>query len=255
VRYFGRNAFASITLALVLTGCGDGNVVKTNNASSPDAGYIGDVADVGAPNPDLKAFAYESAGALCEKMFDCCSETERTEELGVTATDVADCTEKTGYFSMLFGYGEIDTSLKNGRVSIDASMADLCVEAIGETSCSEVNSSLKLESLAPGCREVISAQVNAGGDCDFDFECKTGYCQHGDAGATCETLPQENDSCEDSLRCDDGLYCDGLSFTCEAQAANGAACSDDDTCQSGFCDTEANGNKICAEPSPTCQSG
>lgn len=257
MKHIGRKSLTVIALALaVASGCGDGTVVNTEKPSSPDGGTVGDAGDVEGPNPELKSFAYDSARALCEKMFECCSEAERTQKLGVTASDVDDCADKTGYFSMLFGYGEIDNSLKNGRVTIDPSMAELCIEAIGETSCTAVTSSLKLESMAPGCREVITAQVDAGGSCDFDFECKSGYCQHGDDdGGTCQTLPQESESCEDSLRCGDGLYCDGFTFSCEAKAANGVACADDDACQSGFCEAGADGDKVCAAPGPTCQGG
>jgi hypothetical protein len=163
----------------------------------------------------------ELARAICEKDFDCCPQDSAAEY-----TSVEECISDSQLFTAILA-SWIRQSEQAGRVRYDAARAGECMDVIRGLACT----ALQAEDF---CDDFIVPLVAAGGQCDQDFECVTGYC---DAETeTCATLPALGQPC--NFDCAQGSYCDFGTRVCEAARADGAECFFDDECLSLYCDDD-----------------
>lgn len=250
-----RRAIPLVFSLSLLLACGDSELRDgSKEEQTPDAGQAADVEE--GPDPALYDFSSQTAEALCQKYYDCCSPEQVKEHFGIDAADAAECVADARAFSFIFGYSQVDDSIKEGRIRVDEDVVSLCLESIRDTACGEIFSGVDIQSDAVGCRRVLQPQVALGGECALDEDCKEGAClQTEDQDVqTCQHLPALNEGCPD-LRCDDGLYCDTFGadgFKCAELLADDEACFDHDECDSGFCKTASDGDKTCASPEAVC---
>lgn len=195
-------------------------------------------------------FALLTAGAMCEKSFECCSAAELEELYGEKTSTVEECTDHAGFRSFLFGYGMLDESVKAGRIKVDPTLIDMCLESIARASCEEFSTSPDLIFQATGCHEVLLPQVEKGDACEADQDCLSDYCA--ESTGTCQELPQNGDDCGGFMRCEEGHFCDTFDFICETQRPDGDSCMDDEECESGHCIEDAAEGLVCGTPAPTC---
>lgn len=255
----GRRFPAAILMVFVLAaftaGCGDSKLRSNNSQVTLDAGNGGSPDALEGPDPELQDFALNTSEALCEKIFECCTPEERQAELGVNAETVADCVNQGAFFAFAFGYGQLDESVKEERILIDSQMAEMCVQSIANTSCTDFNAPNTLQANAPGCREVFAPQADLGDLCEVDQDCKQGFCYgSSQSGARCTELPQQGEPCP-ALNCAQGSYCDSFDTVCEPAKSDGEPCFERSECLSGYCLTDADGSKTCGEPAAICNDG
>ena len=248
-----RRTIAGLVVLLVgvmlASSCGKPEVNRSSD--SGDTG-IGSDADVQGPPPELRAFSSKTSQALCEKAFECCSETERTDKLNLQASSAEECAESTDALASLFGFGFLEASVREGRIAVDETMTDMCIQSIEEAPCSEYESDVALDQYT-GCREAFAPQVEIGGECAYDADCKQGYCPlSGENANTCQPLPGEGEDCPNRI-CDSGFYCDTFEEVCKPLRDVGETCFDDTECKSGRCeDSGGDDGVVCQEIEPIC---
>ena len=239
--------FLGLGLGLTV-GCGGDETTGTDEQpSSPD---ITEESDAERPDPGLMDFATRTAGAMCEKAFECCNEAERAALLGDQVESQEDCADFAAFRSFVFGYGMLDESVKAGRIKVNASLIDLCIESIAAASCEDFATSPDLQAQATGCREVLMPQVDHDSGCQFDEDCQSGYCA--ESTGTCRNLPRNGEDCRGAMRCEPDHFCDTFNFTCERKRPDGEVCMDDDECASERCIEDDDQGLICGESPATC---
>jgi hypothetical protein len=123
----------------------------------------------------------------------------------------------------------IEEAIAAGTVQFDGASAQRCLDEIEATGCAVIDRQ-SLEA----CEATLVGTVAAGGACNLNEECSgdafcrldamcPGTCQpRAGAAATCE----EDDGCQATLRCVDGV--------CRAPGASGAGCATANECQGGL---------------------
>ncbi|MFT3695782.1 MAG: hypothetical protein QM831_21775 [Kofleriaceae bacterium] len=228
------------TLLLVfLIACGG----SKGDTPNPDGGGSGsatgpvDIDDL----PGLFTHAY------CEGQARCC-----------TAAEVGNQTE--AQCEMQFGaietaiFGDYKAEIAKGRLGYDAVMAGLCIDELLAASCSAFGEYRDTDGSAAldACTHIFSGQVADAGACQQSSECTN---SEGCVGADvddngqpidgmCQAVNQVGAMCDDF--CANDLYCNTDEGDCLAKKANGMACTDSDSCESGYCNT------TCMPLTPSC---
>jgi Dickkopf N-terminal cysteine-rich region len=175
----------------------------------------------------------EIAEVACYNLYQCCSEGEIEDFLGVDEPRTeAECFDDVRTLCER-QLAAINFSLDNRHVRFDGAVLDACLEALvpPEGTCATI------ESMTPwtaACMESAWQGIVAdGGKCDFAYECGAdSYCN---SSRTCTALPTANMSCS-TRGCASGHYCD--LGTCRVLVADGGACTANSQCARGlFCDT------------------
>jgi hypothetical protein len=211
-----RYCIASIAL-VAATACGGGDG-RPNVGTTQDS-VCSDVAEV-----------------ACFDMFQCCSEGEIEQALGVDEPRTqADCVNDVEAICNR-QIATLTFSAENKRVRFDSKLMDECLKAFiaPENTCADVAAAKPWTEV---CMESAwVGTVENGGACDFAHECAANaFCS---PNRICTALPVENQACNTTRGCATGLFCDA--GTCHARRAAGAACTLNDQCQTGlFCDTLA----------------
>jgi hypothetical protein len=175
----------------------------------------------------------EVAEVACYNMYQCCSEGEIEDFLGVDEPRTeAECYDdvRTRCQRQL---AQLDFSYQNDHVRFDAEILDDCLASLlpPEGTCATVS---PVVPWAEACME--SAWVGTvanGGQCDFFYECaQDSYCN---SSRTCTALPTADMACS-PRGCASGLFCDlGV---CRSLVAQGGTCVSSSQCADGlFCDT------------------
>ncbi len=201
------------------------------------------------------------AQVSCQKVFDCCTDAEIMSQfmnikyMGVPITTFDQCVGFTaGFFNML-ALPQWQASIAAGRMEYDAAAAGGCVSASASLSCSEyaaLSNGSGNTSLAGTCQPFLIPKVENGGACSDDEECTSDNCVQTSSSmdGTCQAMPGAGEPCDGS--CIDGYYCGFASGetteTCLALVANGAPCTLDEECMSGYCDS----TDLCGTEAPTC---
>lgn len=214
-------------------------------------------------NDSVENLAIEVQNTYCQKIFECCSKSERENELGMGDIDtVEECRKADNQLAQVFSFWRQDESVEAGRAVFDDSSAEVCMNSMKDAKCSDFSAEEGVFSEnRPGCNQIIQPQLDEGEECQQDFECKTGWCKRkpdGEGGfhddnKKCAVPPQAGDPCPNG-KCGPGTYCStfGTEFTCKSKAENGGECEDDKDCESGVCGTNDAGEEVCTEPQPLC---
>lgn len=183
----------------------------------------------------------ELAIATCDKQWECCTDAELMEQyMNITIDgepiDTEDkCVQFAGGIFTAVAIPSYKSSIEMGRIEYDGAAAADCIAAIENLSCTEYGASTGGRSAVPaGCRPFLIPKVADGGACDESYECIDGHCiEH-----VCTPAPTEGQPCDDE--CASGQFC-GFDQTtgmkvCQPIKADGAQCTFDEECTSGYCD-------------------
>lgn len=198
---------------------------------------------VGCGGVDIQEFQDEAIDARCEYLTRC--------GLFPSANDC-----RADFDATTAPSTSIVAAVDAGKVVYDEDLAEDCLEALREGSCSQT------ASLDPKCEDIFTGTIADGGMCAFDDECVSGRCSVEDctmaccpgtcmparptpkigemclficeagaycgADSICHALQPKGAACDAPFACDDGLYCNGLtsmmSGTCTALPNTGEAC-------------------------------
>ena len=200
----------------------------------------------------------EMGQITCAKVFECCT-TAEIEAIGdglLAFSNQQECEAAYQQFADIFGQVLADGEAA-GRVVFDAAAADACVAAVQSSSCDDFRSEDGPTVSGFDCENVFIPQVDAGGTCGNDLECKTGRCEGagflGSASGTCEDLPGIGESCD--FDCVDGARCltdsGGGGSTCRADVGAGGDCSEYGNCIEGHeCRFDSGAGTSTCEPYP-----
>lgn len=214
------------------------------------AGCGGDGLDINANQDNVCS---EIAKVACHNMYQCCSEAEIEDFLGVSEPR----TEEQCHFDVTVicerNLATLDWSIAEGRASFDAAVMNACLDALvaPEGICASVESALPW---AEACMNAAwVGTVADGGECYYSYECAgaDSYCN---AGRTCASLPGDGQPCSPQ-GCASGLFCNA--GTCDALLTAGSPCTSNFQCDAGlFCDFDAV-TPVCAAlraPGDACTS-
>lgn len=164
------------------------------------------------------------ANASCAAAVDC----ELAE-----ASFVEPCTT---YLTRSAGYADMRASLASGTTRYDPVAARACLAGIrGVTATCETG-----VPRVPACEQVLKpVLVETGARClPGRSSCKepTDVCAGADCGRTCQPSGGLGQPCSHlSVRCDAGLFCDGVTQTCAALRPPGSSCSSNECESSSYC--------------------
>jgi hypothetical protein len=174
---------------------------------------------VGCGGVDLTDFQDESLDARCEYLTRC----------GLFPSETA-C---QSYFAGRTAQStSIVAAVDAGKVKYDEDLAEECIDALRDASCSQG------ASLDSSCDDIFVGTVADGGACAFDDECVSGTCSITDCTDACcpgmcvpsRPVPKIGEMC--NFVCEDGAYC-ADDNTCHAELPVGAACADPFACVPG----------------------
>ena len=215
-------AFAWSALLVIGSGCGgDGGRPSINTSQDTVCDQVADVA--------------------CYNMYQCCSESEIEDFLGVSDPRTeGECRDDVRVICER-RLAMIDFSIKNKRVRFDAAIMNTCLKAIE----APPDTCATIDSMAPwtaACMDTaFVGTVETGSQCDFGYECtKDNLCN---ASRVCAALPGDGMPCL-AQTCASGLFCN--TGTCRPLIASGGTCMSTAQCQKGlFCDTPAGMPRTC----------
>jgi hypothetical protein len=171
-------------------------------------------------------------GAMaCGLLYSCCT----SEQLGANpfaGSTEAECRSNyTTLFTLIVP--EVNQSITQGRLRYDGEALEACATQVEEAGCAgTIDDPLE-------CEGVFVPLVESGGACTQQGECIDSACIGGDPGADIDGAcgaPQANGAtCTDDDECASG-YCDGI--LCAPKVANGEACTTDAQCTSDFCNPD-----------------
>jgi hypothetical protein len=231
-----------VLLGVMMVGCGGG----------------GDDDDGPVP-PDR--VGEELGQANCERLFDCCDAQELMDELGIANVDtVQECAALYAGFASSFFEPKIEAAIASGRLVYHADRMRACIAALEAMSCSESAMAMNSDfGEFTGCADPFEGQVPDGMPCADDMECQSDFCR-GDSTdfqgnvteGVCGPPPTAGVECDFS-ECATGFYCEfgATGQTCVAVKAAGAACDNDEQCQTDNCEGADPVNEIPGTCSPT----
>lgn len=198
------------------------------DAPAPVDGFTPDMGIVIETPADYRA-AY--AANLCQAYFDCFN--RHTYPFASYTSRFESADECASSNLMIFLAGTFMPRLESfaeGHATFDADRAAECLEARSTYLCDETATYPRVDP----CDAVFEGLRTAGetcreGECIDGYSCDTGSTCHGTCVATMSPCPV----------CDEDEWCDGLSGTCRAVAAEGEPCRGGSACQDGLvCDDE-----------------
>jgi hypothetical protein len=192
-------------------------------------------------------FCDEYAEVVCHNLYECCTESQIQNELGVSEprTELQCREDKTR--SCKRGTAALRASLDAGRVTFKAAAYNACLSALllPDDVCSTYVAELPWSEV---CKErPWEGTVPLMGACFFDHDCagypKTAECA---PDQKCVALPTAGFPCA-SGQCAADFFC-GSGGLCQAKLAELAPCTGAGQCQENlFCDTTAMPMPICTK--------
>jgi hypothetical protein len=203
-------------------------------SSSPQGDASGGHPTTSTPTTELTPLeqaAQKRGEANCRSVFQCC-DAEAQKALGYGATDVSGCIAQADraveYEAFVTQWqGAIDA----GRIKFDGSAAAACFAAKEARPCAQAFSKTEPDE----CKKAFAPQVETGGDCVLDIECKEAgnFC----LGLKCNVPLADGAVCNNSYECQSG-YCAAVNAEpgkCAQKFADGADCVLDNQCKGGLC--------------------
>ncbi|HEY3820718.1 MAG TPA: Dickkopf N-terminal cysteine-rich domain-containing protein [Polyangiaceae bacterium] len=197
------------------------------------------------------AFCDQTYGAVRVAFEGCCTSGDTTTDQykfidAIYAALTSDCEAR------------LSSAIAKGRVTFDPVAAQACVASFQQTIAAGVcwgnidtNQSGPAEYGSSACSDVVTGLQAAGKPCAIDLECVSGLTCVGWTGSTdgtCTTPGAAGKPCEQAAdagsalyidygfgshpSCAAGAYC--VAQKCQAQAASGAACTEDAECMTGM---------------------
>lgn len=202
-------------------------------ACGGDDGPDGTGGQAGAGGAGSGSLAEQYAEAYCGKMAECCDYSELGDSLGNSGVrSYAGC--RIAYRTTWEGYVEhlLEEGAKAGRIAFNEVEFSSCMAALKELSCADYGKTRGAD--VPSCKAIFEPKVALGGACASSIECIGGLCDvlDGEPLGTCIKVPGEGEPCLDA-ECGDGLRCEVQ--TCMPALADGAACDNDNDCESSAC--------------------
>jgi len=213
-----------------------------------DAGTVPDT-DAGSEGLALEDLSTRLAESNCAALFRCCDESERPAvaggDLDIDVSDESSCTTDISRAMERFVIPQWEEGVSNGRLAYDPQAAQSCYDSLETVDCSRFPEGNSVEGGDGDCEDFIQAQVELGGTCKLDVECKEGRCATRDSETgTCEAFASEGDSCEGG-ECGDGLYCDSESSVCEQKKSVGEPCLSPLSCETSVCEDDRSRSDVC----------
>jgi hypothetical protein len=176
--------------------------------------------------------------SACKLVFACCTPDQRAANPFVGDTEAECRNNYAAVFTLVLP--EMNQSIAQGRMRYDGVALEACLVAFEADGCTG-----GIEDPAQ-CEGVFVPLVEVGEGCTQSGECIDSTCLGGDptndVDGTCGAPQANGADCTGDEECASG-YCSGIS--CEPKVANGAACFTDAECESDFCDP----NGVCAAAS------
>jgi hypothetical protein len=196
------------------------------------------------------SFCEEFAEVACHNMYQCCSESQIEQELGVSEprTEVQCREDKTRL--CVRSTASYRDSLAENRVTFNAEALNGCLSALlaPDDTCSTYVDTLPWLEVCKA--EVWTGLVATGGNCFFDHDC-AGAPKSAECGPDqkCVTLPTAGFPCPTG-QCAADFFC-GTGGLCQARLAEGAPCTGTGQCtEKLFCDLAATPMPICTAQKP-----
>jgi hypothetical protein len=144
----------------------------------------------------------ELSKVYCEKIYACCSATERMNNF-LVGTDQMSCQVALGAF-LSFVVPELQASISKGRAAYHPEKMGTCVSQLRATSCADLKANAMGVSLTsiPECAAAFEAKVAIGGACDQNGECTGGFCD--DDMKKCAALKADGQACASGEECTNG---------------------------------------------------
>jgi hypothetical protein len=184
----------------------------------------------------------EVAEVACHNMYQCCSEGEIEDFLGVGEPRTeAQCRDDIRS-ECVRQIASLDFAVDEKRVRFDAAIMNDCLDALvapGDT-CATIATALPWDAACMNSAWI--GLVADGSRCLSSLECASedSFCG---ANQTCIARPGDGQPC--GVGCASGLFCSA--GTCRARLPAGGACTSSNQCLEGlFCDTDA-APSVCAE--------
>lgn len=217
-----------VFVAVLLVGCQDGLEVSASEDS----------------------FCSELAEVACHNLYQCCTESDIEEDLGVSEPRTeAQCREdKTRRCEV--STARYRDSLAKNRVQFNPEAYNACLEAVlaPDDTCSTYVD--KLPWTEPCDVSAWTGLIPMAGSCFFDHDC-AGYPKSAECGSDqkCVTLPIGGFPCVNG-NCAEDFFC-GTGQICQARLAEGTPCDGSDECQDNlYCDFAAMPDPVCAGRKP-----
>lgn len=216
------------------------------------------------------------ASLTCGKVWSCCTDMERVSALPFDpppATQSACETQYAAFVAANFASFGVKAGIDEGRLVFNVKNFEDCLASADKESCSAFHADTGLDK-NPDCADIFEGTVAVGGACGTDDDCLDAdtTCDGSAINATtgmltlgqCKKLPIAKEPCL-SNECATGLICGGFGspdmYQCDAPAVDGAPCTYNGDCASGYC---VSMTKKCTAPSPNgmtcsqnagCESG
>jgi hypothetical protein len=203
-------------------------------------GCGGDGVDI---DTDQNNVCSEIAEVACHNMYQCCTEGEIEDFLGVgDPRTEAQCRDDVRS-DCVRQIASLDFAVDEKRVRFDAEIMNDCLDALVAPSdtCATIETTLPWDAACMNSAWI--GLVADGGRCLASLECASedSFCG---ANQTCIARPGDGQPCG-AAGCATGLFCSA--GTCRPQLAAGGACTSTNQCLEGlFCDTDA-APAVCAE--------
>lgn len=191
----------------------------------------------GAIDKTLETLGGKLAIAECSKAFECCAADEISTVLSTNSSSKSACLTLYG---VLLGFGLVGlhNSSAEGKLTIDATIFESCIDKYANATCTEFSKNTSL-----ACPEALKGMVADGSACTDDPQCTSKFCNEPMPNqGTCAAIPGAGAPCTD--KCVDGYYCKG--GTCAAKLALGGACTSNGECIEGRCYGPMGMPKTCA---------
>jgi hypothetical protein len=166
------------------------------------------------PPSDPHSIAAALANAVCDALLDCIGPSALA-----TITNREDCNTHFTASLEQSDFGELDRSISEGNVAIDASQLEDCYRDTRALNCK-----FYTDRLPPSCERAIQGKRGLGESCRLSAECAgaafcpmTQACPH-----VCQATRAPEATCQSDGECQRGTICSG--GICRAPAGAGAAC-------------------------------
>lgn len=190
---------------------------------------------------NISQLGVELTEAHCNKIFSCCSESERVAAFqGIPVSTQEECISSVEGIVQINVVPRYEDAVANGTIDYSGAVEN-CITGYSRLACDDFQPDPRLALIeVPECAALFEPQLETTEFCTDDFECKSGFCAISGEMGTCAELPGEMEACV-AGSCQESLYCrEGM---CVPRLDDGAECDVSTQCTSRNCvDVSDNGS-------------